>query len=147
MQRKQQIDYVTVLTAIRALRQNIHPASIMCDFEIGFPNAARQVFGNNVVIVGCLLHLGQCVYRKVLRLGLSEQYMQDEDVRLKCKMLVSLAFIPAVDVIAAMMTWNLCTTTLRTRGLDGLLGVVVREGIIYSLSIHDRITEGLPKNE
>ena len=77
-QRKQQIDYVTVLTAIRALRQTIHPRSIMCNFEIGFHNAARQVFDNNVVIVGCLFHLGQYVYNKVLRLGLSEQHMQVE---------------------------------------------------------------------
>ena len=97
MQRKRELDYVNALTAIRA-------ASVMCDYEIGFHNAVRQVFGNNVVVVGCLFHLGQCVYRKVIQLGLSDQYQQDDDLRLKCKMLVTLAFIPAVDVIAAFET-------------------------------------------
>ena len=65
MQRKREIDYVNVLTAIRGLRPDINPTSIMCDFEIGFQNAARHVFGDNVIIVGCLFHLGQCIYRKI----------------------------------------------------------------------------------
>ena len=58
---------VNVLTAIRGLRANIDPAN-MCDFEIGSHNATRHVFGDNVLIVECLVHLGQCVYRKVLQL-------------------------------------------------------------------------------
>ena len=48
------------LIAIRGLRPDINPAS-MCDFEVGFHNAARDVFGDNVKIGGCLFHLGQCI--------------------------------------------------------------------------------------
>ena len=131
----------------------------MCDYEIGFHNAVRQVFGNNVVVVGCLFHLGQCVYRKVIQLGLSDQYQQDADLRLKCKMLVSLAFIPAVDVIAAFET--LAGDIPDDDDLEPLfdyfedtwIGWPSRRGgarknptfPINVWSIHDRVTEGLPR--
>ena len=45
---------------------NIRPTSVMIDFEIGFHNALQDVFQiDDDVIVGCLFHLGQCVYRNV----------------------------------------------------------------------------------
>ena len=72
----------------------------MCDFELGFHKTFSRIFGDDV-IVGCLFHLGQCVYRKVQELGLSELYLQEEEVRVRCKMLVALAFVPVRDVVAA----------------------------------------------
>ena len=42
-----------------------------------------------------------CVYRKVEELGLSELYLQEEEVRVRCKMLVALAFVLVEDVVAA----------------------------------------------
>ena len=85
--------------------------------------------------------------------------MQDEDVRLKCKMLVSLAFIPVVDVIAA---FNKLTDDipddddlepLYNYFEDSWIGRPARRGggrrnrafPIDVWSIHDRITEGLPR--
>ena len=52
-------------------------------------------------MVGCLFYLGQCVYRKVQELGLPELYLQEEEVSVRCKMLVALAFEPVRDVFAA----------------------------------------------
>ena len=72
----------------------------MCDFELGFYNAFRGIFGDDI-IVGCLFHLGKCVYRKVQELGLPELYLQEEEVRERCKMLVALAFVPVQEVVAA----------------------------------------------
>ena len=105
MQSKREQDYTRVLTAVRELKENLRPTSIMIDFEIGFHNALREVFQiNDDVIMGCLFHLGQCVYRKVQGLGLSGIYLHNEDIRLKCKMLVALAFIHAEYVIKAFET-------------------------------------------
>ena len=70
MQSKRAEDYARVLTTIQQLKENLHPESIMCDFELGFHNTFRRIFGYNV-IVGCLFHLGQCVYRTVYKLATS----------------------------------------------------------------------------
>ena len=79
--------------------------SIIIDFEIGFHNALQEVFQiDDDVIVGCLFHLGECIYRKVQGLGLAGIYLHNEDIHLKCKMLVALAFIPAEYVIEAFET-------------------------------------------
>ena len=100
MQSKRAEDYARVLTTIQQLKENLHTESIMCDFELGFHNAFRRIFGDDV-IVRCLFHLGQCVHRKVQELGLSELYLQEEEVHVRCKMLVALAFVPIQDVVAA----------------------------------------------
>ena len=101
IQSKRAEDYARVLTTIQQLKENLQPESIMCDFELGFHNAFRRIFGDDV-IVGCLFHLGQCVYQKLQELGLSELYLQEEEVRVRCKMLVALAFVPVQDVVAEL---------------------------------------------
>ena len=100
MQSKRAEDYARVLTTIQQLKEKLHPESIMCDFELGLHNTFRRIFGDDV-IVGCLFHLGKCVYRKAQELGLSELYLQEEEVRVRCKMLVALAFAPVRDVVAS----------------------------------------------
>ena len=99
------------------------------------------------------------MYRKVTQLRLSDQYQQDADIRLKCKMLVSLAFIPAVDVIAAFET--LACDIPDGDDLEPLFDYfedtwigqpAMRGGArrnptfpINVWSIQDRVTEGLPR--
>ena len=57
MQSKLAEDYARVLTTIQQLKENLHPESIMCDFELGFRNAFRRIFGDDV-IVGCFFSFG-----------------------------------------------------------------------------------------
>ena len=92
MQNKTQQSYIRVLQQIRQLDVTMQPSSVMCDFEKSFQNAVSLVFGDDVQIVGCLFHLSQCVWRKIQNLGLTEAYIEREDIRQSCKMLVALAF-------------------------------------------------------
>ena len=96
---------------------------------------------------------------RVLESDTADQYQQDADLRLKCKMLVSLAFIPAVDVSAAFET--LAGDISDGDDLEPLfdyfedtwIGRPARRGDarrnptfpIHVWSIHDRVTEGLPR--
>ena len=70
----------------------------MCDFENSFHNAVNEVF-SNACLVGCLFHLGQSVWRKINSLNLTSLYLHNENMRLFCKMLVALAFIPVDDAV------------------------------------------------
>ena len=158
LQRKREIDYVNVLNKIKELRPNIQPSSIMCDFEKGFHNAIQQVFGAETSVVGCLFHLGQCIYRKVVDVGLRESYVNDEETRLFCKMLTSLAFIPEADVIAA---YEALMDSMPAENLEPLtdyfedtwIGRPQRRGRqrrnpsypISVWSIYDRVIDGLPR--
>ena len=129
----------------------------MIDFEIGFHNALREVFQiDDYVIVGCLFHLGQCAYRKVQGLDLSGIYLHNEDIRLKCKMFVALAFIPAEYVIEAFETLSDdiedALIPLFDYFEDTWIGRPGRHGIrrnplfpIRVWSIFQRVIEGLPR--
>ena len=52
-------------------------------------------------MVGCLFHLGQDLWRKVLDSNLSAAYRDDENLRIQVKMMLALSFVPVVDVPAA----------------------------------------------
>ena len=158
IQRKRKVngDPIANPRAIEDIVIPINPTSIMCDFEIGFQNAARLVFGDNVIIVGCLFHLGRCIYRKILQLGLSEQYLRDDDTRLNCKMLVSLAFVPPVDVLAAFETLldNIPADLeplmdyFEDTWIDRPHRRGQRRNPMFSIdvwSIYDRVIDGLPR--
>jgi hypothetical protein len=47
-------------------------------------------------------HFGQCVYRKIQQLGLSEPYLAEDNFRVEAKLLPALAFLPPDDVLMAM---------------------------------------------
>ncbi len=98
---------------------DFNPDSILTDFESGtiksinslFPNAVHK--GNNninykkwinftlALILGCLFHFGQCVWRNIQSHGLKNKYQADKSFHLNIKKLVALAFVPVVDVIKA----------------------------------------------
>lgn len=104
---KTQASYVTLLEEVKNAMtrhriQLVPPERVLQDFEISIKNAVLSVFPG-WVIQYCFFHLGQSVYRRVQSEGLQELYNNPQDRALKeaTHMLLSLAFVPLDDVVAA----------------------------------------------
>ncbi|CAF1433378.1 unnamed protein product [Rotaria sp. Silwood1] len=76
------------------------PESILSDYESGTIKAIKDFFPN-AIHRGCLFHFGQCVWRHIQDNGLSKKYQDDENFRLNVRKLLSLPFVPVVDVVEA----------------------------------------------
>ena len=100
IQDKTEATYIRVFEKIKELQPTLNPASIMCDFEKATQNAIQHVFPN-ARLVDCLFHLGQCIWRKVQDLGLSQLYHDNEEFRMTVKMMLALSFVPVNDVVTA----------------------------------------------
>ena len=56
------------------------PTQVMIDFEI----AAKQAFEYAFPIVrikGCLFHFGQTMFKKLINVGLKQEYLENEELR------------------------------------------------------------------
>ena len=60
--------------------QHISPEEIMTDFELTLVQSLELEFPG-ARIHGCYFHFAQCLWRKVQRLGLVEEYKEDEFIR------------------------------------------------------------------
>lgn len=92
--------YRRVFDKIKEITHSVKPLSIMSDFEKACQNAIRSSYPESQ-LVGCLFHLGQCMWRKVQDLNLTDSYRDDENFRMHVKMLLALSFVPVADVINA----------------------------------------------
>ncbi|PSN39509.1 hypothetical protein C0J52_21142 [Blattella germanica] len=101
---KTQVTYETLYRELKnfSTRNNfeLHPRSAVCDLEIANINALRNSF-DNVQINGCLFHFGQALWRKIVNLGLREQYLNYEEptVRNNLLELLGLPFVPIEDLL------------------------------------------------
>lgn len=59
---------------------DINPEYWLLDHEIGTINALKEVFGNQTVVQGCLVHWKRCFGRKVQELGLVEVINHNQEV-------------------------------------------------------------------
>ena len=64
--------------------------------------AAKAIFGESVQIQGCFYHLTQNTWRKIHDLGLAQDYKDNDDNKLFCGMIDSLAFLPCDQVLEGM---------------------------------------------
>ena len=71
----------------------VKPKSITCDFEVAFINACRAVF-NDTPIYCCYFHFNQNMIRKIQNIGLTEDYIKNENLRRFLKLPKVLCFIP-----------------------------------------------------
>ena len=92
--------YNRMFAALKTLRQNLAPMSIMMDFEKAAMTAANEAFPN-ATISGCSFHLSQNIYRKVQSEGLQNQYANDDEFRSNVKTILSLAYVPLNEVCRA----------------------------------------------
>lgn len=92
MKDKQQSTYEKIFIEIKKL-VNKTPEFFIVDFEQAQKNAIENVF-EQTKIYYCLFHFGQCIFRKIQKLGLSIEYRTNITINKICKMLTSLAFVP-----------------------------------------------------
>ena len=72
------------------------------DFESAAHGAAKAAFPQ-VRTYGCFFHLGQALWKRVQDEGLRLDYTENPDVRLACKMLLSLAFVRPDRVVEVFL--------------------------------------------
>ncbi|KAI0986744.1 hypothetical protein GJ496_008016 [Pomphorhynchus laevis] len=83
--------YLEAFTILKTLL-NISVSYIITDFEMGLINALKASFKSTMG--GCTFHLGQAVYRKLQRCGISLPYYNDENFGRLIKMLLNLTYSP-----------------------------------------------------
>lgn len=91
--------YQRMIGAIQA-RVNLQPHSILTDFEQAAISVFRVTYPGTRLI-GCFFHLAQSCWRKVQEFGMQQQYVDDEEFSILCRMVPALAFVPTGEVIQA----------------------------------------------
>ena len=95
---RQEETYRELLQILQTKYNNINIAlnltNVMVDFELAMINALRHVFGQNMDISGCFFHLCQNTWKHIQELGLADDYMNDDNIKLWCGMIDGLAFLP-----------------------------------------------------
>ncbi|KRZ65695.1 hypothetical protein T10_4175 [Trichinella papuae] len=84
-------------------------ATFVCDFETALISAIQGNF-RNIRVQGCFFHFFQVVLQQVGRLGLKTDYIRNQEVRKKVKMLMTLAFLPVNLVPASFEILNVGTS-------------------------------------
>ena len=93
--------YTRVLAALKNLRPNLAPATIMSDFERASINAFHDEFPVARQL-GCFFHFSQSVWKHIQQhSSISEEYRETPDFALNMKMLAALAFLPPSEVADA----------------------------------------------
>lgn len=93
---KSETTYVQAFETLKNLLE-IKVKYVVTDFELGLFNSIENVF--KCRINGCLFHLGQSIYRKVQKMGLSTAYRNNPALRNVIKSLLNFAYVPAEDVV------------------------------------------------
>jgi hypothetical protein len=76
MEGKSVWDYwIAINQVLISTELKMEPASVTCDFERSLINAVEEQFGG-VPIVGCLFHWKQAIGRKMKKMGLPQQHIQ-----------------------------------------------------------------------
>ncbi|KAL8621140.1 hypothetical protein ACOMHN_004811 [Nucella lapillus] len=84
--------YEEMWRLIKMYAPNLNPRFCILDFELTAKAAIISAFPH-IEVRGCFFHLCQSIWRKTQDLGLRVTYTDDEDTRLYCRMLASLAFL------------------------------------------------------
>ena len=99
MPNKTQPSYNQLFSALKRLKPNLNPISIMTDFEQSAINPIKEAFPY-ALQRGCSFHLGQCLWRKIQQIdGMQEKYRTDLDFALQIRHLAALAYVPEAEVI------------------------------------------------
>ena len=93
LRQKDRPTYQRALQILIEQQEELQPGS-MCDFEKAFHQALEDVFGEKGNIKGCYFHLSQSIWGRFQKQNLVQTYKENEELRLKMKMLAALAFVP-----------------------------------------------------
>ena len=101
MPNKTQSSYNQLFSALKRLKPNLNPISIMTDFEQSAINSIKEAFPH-ALQRGCFFHLSQCLWRKIQQIeGMQEKYKTDPDFALQIRHLAALAYVPEADVMTS----------------------------------------------
>jgi len=100
MSRNTEALYVTVFQKMPELVPQFSPSSAMADFEEASVSAFRRVFGD-VTVTGCWFHFAQSIIKRVHKLGLKDEYMNEPDVQDIVRCLLGLPLLPANEICPA----------------------------------------------
>ena len=152
LQDKTEASNIRVFEKVRQIKPLLNALSMMADFETAIQNAVRHVFPN-FQLVGCLFHLGQCLWRKVQELHLADRYRDDENIHVHVKMLLAISFVPIVtnaleilvescprEIHPVLDCWedNCIGRQSRNRRAEPRFSIPL-------WNVHDRVTDGLPR--
>ena len=94
---KTQVTYTRMFRELINLHANLHPSTVLCDFEVAIKNALEAVFPG-VTVKGCYFHLTKNIWRRIQAEGLQDRYEQDPAFVEEVRMIAALAFVPPNDV-------------------------------------------------
>lgn len=97
---KQKKIYNSALSVLKNMMKDFQPEEINIDFESAFMKSFKKLFPLTRM-KGCHFHFGQCIFRHIQECGFQTVYGTDLAFSSAIKMIISLAFVPAVDVVYA----------------------------------------------
>ncbi len=121
---KTQISYTSTLRQLHIIHPNLHPNTVLIDFELAIKNALETVFPG-VDVSGCYFHFTRNIWKKIQQNGLQERYQQEPGFVTEVRMIAALAFVPGNDVDQVFV--------LLSNNLDPDLDVIL-EGCLRSCS-------------
>lgn len=89
---KKRETYVRMFRLILDVIPEWKPQKINLDFEAAAISALREVFPA-AEINGCFFHMKKCLWRRVQELGLTNDYRENEEIRVHIRMCAALAFL------------------------------------------------------
>ena len=92
--------YERLFHFLLANKPELDSAFVVINFKAAARQAVSRVFPN-VLIQGCLFHLGQSVWQRIQNDGLQQRYSADADFALQLRLLLALAFVPVADMETA----------------------------------------------
>ncbi|RNA06718.1 hypothetical protein BpHYR1_009221 [Brachionus plicatilis] len=102
---KLQTTYTKVFEVLKAKLSEL-PISVTCDYEVVVINSIEEVFPD-ADIFGYFIHFKKSLWRHIQLEGLVVEYCDlsngNNQVRLNCKLVACLAFLPPDDVIGAFV--------------------------------------------
>ena len=102
MSRRRKKDYIKVFKKLLDLVPSPQVEKVMLDFEAAMWSALRELMANGTLpkvdLRGCLFHFTQAVFRRIIIIGLKDQYWKDAGTRYLCKQCMSLPLIPTEHV-------------------------------------------------
>lgn len=94
---KKKETYIRLFRLVMERIPEWNPQTINVDFESAAISALQEVFPS-VDINGCFFHMKKCLWRKVQSIGLTNEYRENEEVRLSIRMCAALAFLKPEDI-------------------------------------------------
>ena len=90
---KTQATYTRLFLELQNINGNLHPHTVLIDFELAIKNALEAVFPG-VTVKGCFFHFTQNIWRKIQANGLQDRYQLEPAFVEDVGKISALAFVP-----------------------------------------------------